>query len=425
MRVFKFGGASVKDAQNIENVKEILNVHQQEKLLVVISAIGKTTNKLEIVNQYWYQRRYPEAIEKLFEIRQEHIDLAIVLVPEIINQQSLIAKIDAVIASMKQILQQEPHENFNLNYDQIVSHGEILSTVLISFFLNYKGVKNFWLDARSFISTNDCYRDARVYWQETEKKIAHLLKNEFLFNQLIITQGFIGKVKGTNYSTTLGREGSDYTASIFAYGLNAKEVVIWKDVAGVLNADPRLFPMAQKIDFLSYQEAVELTYHGASVIHPKTIKPLQNKGIPLRVQSFLKPNDQGTLIAPSIPANHPVPFSIIVKSNQALISFQTKDFGFIAEESLSIIFSELYKTGLRVHMMQNSAMQFAIVVDYDSFKLNPFLNAIEPHFKVTIQNKLSLITFRHASEKQISGIVQGKTILMEQYKSNTAQLVLK
>jgi aspartate kinase len=313
---------------------------------------------------------------------------------------------------------------YNQIYDQVVAYGELVSTHIISAYLNAKGRRNRWLDARDYIVTNDTFRDARVHWGDTEANIQQLRAGDKLRDEVNVVQGFIGRVKGQQLTTTLGREGSDFTASIFAYCLGAHDLTIWKDVPGVLNADPKLFPFAEKIDELSYEEAVEMTYYGASVIHPKTIKPLQNKGINLFVRSFLQPDLPGTVIR-QIDEHRKFPPCIIVKKNQMIISFATRDFSFVSEESLSLIFGELYKLGIKAHLSQNSAISFSICVDDDPFKVQPFLQAIAGHFDITTQGDLALWTLRHQSEKLEKGLISGKTVLLEQRSKSAVQYVLR
>jgi len=340
------------------------------------------------------------------------------------HQEALLLSTDVFFNEIREMVGKPTDAYYNQIYDQIVAYGELISTHIISGYLNAKQMANRWLDAREFIVTNDTFRDARIHWSKTESKIVKLSNNEELIDGVNVTQGFIGRVDGTKLTTTLGREGSDFTASIFAYCLGAKDVTIWKDVPGVLNADPKLFPFAEKIDELSYEEAVEMTYYGASVIHPKTIKPLQNKGIKLYVRSFLKPELEGTVIH-QIDEWRSFPPCIIVKKNQMLISFASRDFSFVAEESLSLIFGELYKLGIKAHISQNSAISFRICVDEDPFKVQPFIEAVSSHFDVSTEGGLSLWTLRHQSEKLEKGLISGKTVLLEQRSKSAVQYVLR
>lgn len=424
MKVFKFGGASVKDAAGVMNLHRILSLFAGNSILVVVSAMGKTTNKLELVIQAWYTGNIPEAVEHIEELRFYHHELMLGLDVEQAAQKALLASTDLFFNELREMVSRPTDAYYNQIYDQIVAYGELISTHIISGYLNAKRINNRWLDARNYIVTNDTFRDARINWSKTESNITKLAHNEKLIDVINVTQGFIGSVDGSPLTTTLGREGSDFTASIFAFCLDAKDVTIWKDVPGVLNADPKLFPFAEKIDELSYEEAVEMTYYGASVIHPKTIKPLQNKGIKLYVRSFLKPELAGTVIH-QIDEWRSFPPCIIVKKNQMLISFASRDFSFVAEESLSLIFGELYKLGIKAHISQNSAISFRICVDEDPFKVQPFIEAVSSHFDVTIEGGLSLWTLRHQSEKLEKGLISGKTVLLEQRSKSAVQYVLK
>lgn len=406
------------------NLHRILSLFTGNSILVVVSAMGKTTNKLELVIQAWYTGNTPEAVEHIEELRFYHQELIRGLEMDLSQQEALLSSTDVFFNELREMVVKPTDAYYNQIYDQIVAYGELISTHIISGYLNAKQIANRWLDAREFIVTNDTFRDARINWSKTESNIVKLANNEGLIDGINVTQGFIGRVDGTKLTTTLGREGSDFTASIFAYCLGAKDVTIWKDVPGVLNADPKLFPFAEKIDELSYEEAVEMTYYGASVIHPKTIKPLQNKGIKLYVRSFLKPELEGTVIR-QIDEWRSFPPCIIVKKNQMLISFASRDFSFVAEESLSLIFGELYKLGIKAHISQNSAISFRICVDEDPFKVQPFIEAVSSHFDVSTEGGLSLWTLRHQSEKLEKGLISGKTVLLEQRSKSAVQYVLR
>lgn len=424
MKVFKFGGASVKDAAGVINLYRILSLFTNNSILVVVSAMGKTTNKLERVVQAWYTGHAPEAIEHIEELRFYHQELIRGLDLNQNQQGRLLKSTDKFFDDLLGMVSIASNAYYNQTYDQIVAYGELIAAHIISGYLNAKNMRNRWLDARDYIVTNDTFRDARINWSKTEANIIQLATNERLKDGINVTQGFIGRVDGVSLTTTLGREGSDFTASIFAYCLGAQDVTIWKDVPGVLNADPKLFPFAEKIDELSYEEAVEMTYYGASVIHPKTIKPLQNKGIKLYVRSFLKPELSGTVIH-QIDEWRSFPPCIIVKKNQMLVSFASRDFSFVAEESLSFIFGELYKLGIKAHISQNTAISFRICVDEDPFKVQPFIDAVSSDFDVTTEGGLSLWTLRHQSEKLEKGLISGKTVLLEQRSKSAVQYVLR
>lgn len=419
MQVFKFGGASVKDAEGIKNVYKIIERHKNENLIIVISAMGKTTNALEEVAEDFFQHKNTQ-LTLLSSIKQYHINIIIDLFGE--NDKEILDEIENCFVELEWILEEEPHTDYGFVYDQIVSMGEILSTKIIYAYLKSKALPVRWIDARSYIQTDNSYREGKVDWKESEFLIQRDLKT-ILDKEIIITQGFIGGTS-ENYTTTLGREGSDYSAAIFASCLNASAVTIWKDVPGVLNADPKLFPETERFDQLPYAEALEMTYYGATVIHPKTIKPLQNKHILLYVKPFQSPEEKGTVIGQLDVVSFDIP-AIILKNNQILISISTKDFSFIAETNLSFIFGMFAYHKIKINTMQNSAMTFSCCVDYDPFKVDKLIEQLSKDYKVLYNKDLQLITIRHYNDSIIKKITEGKTTLMEQRSRNTLQLVLR
>lgn len=414
MKVFKFGGASVKDAAAVINVANILKHYADEKLVVVISAMGKTTNALEEVAKAWFYKT-ADAKEKLQVVIDYHSAILTELFPD--KTHPVYAETATIIGALDWAIEDEPIKDFDFEYDQIVSSGELLSTKIVSHYLNSVGVKNTWLDARDVIQTDNTYRDAKVDWALTEKLTVEIIPH---IHNIVLTQGFIG-CTSENYTTTLGREGSDYTAAILAYCLNAESVTIWKDVPGVLNADPKFFPEAEKFDNLSYYDSIELTYYGATVIHPKTIKPLENKKIPLYVKSFIAPEKQGTIISEA-PMQPQLP-SYIFKVNQVLISILPKDFSFIAEESLSEIFKIFHTFNIKINLMQNSAISFSVCID-EGLKLEGLLNELKKSYKVRYNSGLQLITIRNAKEG-FDNVLNNKTTLLEQRTRTTAQYVVQ
>lgn len=419
MQVFKFGGASVKDSGSVKNVSAILKQYKGEKLIVVVSAMGKITNKLEqLVNAYFFKEGDVNALLK--EVKDFHLHLAQELFPE--GNRPLFDQLENVFVELLWALEEEPSFTYNHHYDQIVSQGEILSTYIVAAYLQQAGTSIKWLDARGILQTDNSYRDGKVDYELSAQRVNENLLPLFKNYDVVLTQGFIGGTS-ENYTTTLGREGSDYTAALLAYFSNAKNVTIWKDVPGVLNADPRYFKNAKKIDELSYHDAIELTYFGATVIHPKTIKPLQNKNIPLYVKSFLKPQDTGTVIYNSDKRNAVT--SYIFKDEQMLLSIMPKDFSFIVEDNLSFIFSLFSKYNLRVNMMQNSAISFSVCVDNDKHKVSPVLNELQNQFRVLYNEKVQLMTIRNYNQDVIARLSQGKVVLMEQRSRNTYQMVIK
>ncbi len=419
MQVFKFGGASVKDAGSVQNVSSILKTTVTEPTVVVISAMGKTTNQLErIVQAYFYGKG---DVQTFFaELKNYHLDMMAELFPD--KKNRIYAEVENVFVELLWALEEEPSFPYNHHYDQMVSLGEILSTKIISAYLDSQGVNNTWLDARGIIQTDNTYRDGVVDYELSQSLVKSdllpLLKN----NNLVITQGFIGGTS-ENFTTTLGREGSDYTAALLAYFTDARQVVIWKDVPGVLNADPKYFKNTKKISELSYHDAIELTYYGASVIHPKTIKPLQNKNIPLYVRSFLDPKEEGTVIKEDSGRNTVT--SYIFKENQILISIQPRDFSFIAENNLSYIFSLFSKYNVRVNMMQNSAISFSVCTDYDEHRIEPLIKDLQEQFKVLYNEDVQLMTIRNYDPETVARLSENKIVLLEQKSRQTQQMVMK
>lgn len=417
IKVFKFGGASVKDAEGVRNVHKILRMYENTPLLVVISAMGKMTNALEELTTAFYMKK--ESGQSLQKIRDYHLGIMHELFPD--KNHRIYTDIENTFVEIEWVLEEAPHEDFNFVYDQVVSVGELLSTRIVSAYLSDQGLHNKWTDARSYIQTDNTYREGKVNWELSYDLILGLKPQ--LEEHIILTQGFIGGTS-ENYTTTLGREGSDYSAAIFAYCLDAESVTIWKDVPGVLTADPKLFPDAIKFDELTYLETIEMTYYGASVIHPKTIKPLQNKSIPLNVRSFYEPGEKGTVIGLTnhIPYNKP---NIIVKKPQLLVSVSTKDYSFIAEENLSLIFHAFARHNIRVNMMQNSALSFSVCIDHDELKQRNLLKELEKDYRVLYNEGVELVTIRHYNEKVMDEVCKLRQILMEQRSRSTIQVVLK
>lgn len=417
MQVFKFGGASVKDAEGIKNLAEIVKLQTQNNLLIVISAMGKTTNALEKLAESYFNQQ--EDIYTIFdEVKDYHFQILHHLFID--EKHPVFNEIANTFVEIDWILEDEPVDGFDFIYDQIVSIGELVSTRIVSNYLNFIGLKNSWLDARSYIQTNNTYREAKIDWEKTNELIVKNIPS-ILANQIAVTQGFIGNTS-ENFTTTLGREGSDFTAAIFGSCLNANAVTVWKDVPGILNADPKLFTDCKKFDVLSYQEAIEMTYYGATVIHPKTIKPLQNKHIPLFVKPFLAPKESGTIIKEAdVQIDTPI---IILKKNQVLVTLTTRDLSFITENHLRDIFKAFADTLIKVNTMQISALSFSASFDFSEAKFEAFKTAMAIDFKIKFNTSLKLITIRHANEETIKKHITGE-IYLEQRSRNTAQFVLK
>jgi len=420
MKVFKFGGASVKDASGVKNVAEILRQYPSEKIVVVVSAMNKTTNALEKVTAA-YCTATGNALELLQPVRDFHLNILNGLFNN--PDHPVFARVNNFFTEIEWALE-DPSRGYDFSYDQIVSVGELISTTIVSAWLEEAGIKNYWLDVRDVLRTDNNYREGKVDWLFSEARINEIIPPQFnAGKQLIVTQGFIGGTS-ENYTTTLGREGSDYTASILAYALDAESVTIWKDVPGVMNADPRFFPDAQKMEQLSYLDAIELAYYGASVIHPKTIKPLENKGIPLFVRSFQKPDSKGTVIGKGLETKPLIP-SFIFKSNQVLFSISARDFSFIAEENLRDIFSCFADCGVKINLMQNSAISFSVCADADAVRIPRLMEILRNNYKVRYNENLQLYTIRHYYPSTIDTLSQGREILLEQRSRTTAQLIMK
>ncbi|WP_298502891.1 aspartate kinase [uncultured Maribacter sp.] len=416
MRVFKFGGASVKDANGVKNVVKVLQEVGYENTLVVVSAMGKTTNSMEaIVDAYFNEKA--NLPSKIQEVTEYHASILKDLFP---NKEHLIyQRVKELFDEVKGFLAWNKSPNYNFVYDQVVGYGELTSTSIISAYLNEIGMQNTWLDVRTLIKTNNIYRDTTVNWEKTQEQISEKVNKKVLN----ITQGFLGS-DDNNFTTTLGREGSDYTAAILAYCLSANSVTIWKDVPGVLNADPRYFKETQLLNKISYKEAIELAFYGASVIHPKTLQPLQRKEIPLHVKSFLNPKNDGTTVGKGNGIEPKVP-CFIVKKDQVLMKLSSLDFSFIVENNISDLFKLFHDYKMKVDLIQNSAISFSVCVDNRFGRLQELLDTLKSRFKVVHQEGVSLYTIRHFNTEAISSLQNGYEVLLEQRAKETVQLVVK
>lgn len=417
MKIFKFGGASVKDAESIKNVASVLNYTGYDNTIIVVSAIGKTTNLLEKL-----VKDYVSKSVNLKNTFHELIDSHLKILNELNfkNNSKLIIDVKKIIQKIKFFLDNNKSPNYDFIYDQVVSFGEIISTTIVSQYLNSTGILNKLIDAREIIKTDSYYRDSNVDWETSQTKI----KKTFNSNGVYVTQGFIGS-DYNNFTTTLGREGSDYTAAIIAYSIDAKEVIIWKDVPGVLNADPKEFKKTKLLNKISYREAIELAYYGASVIHPKTLQPLQKKEIPLIVKSFMDPKGKGTVVSKGSDIDPLIP-CYIVKKNQVLLRLSSLDFSFIVENNISEIFRLLDKFKMKVDLIQNSAISFSVCINDKYNSLDQLISELKPKFKVQLFEEVSLYTIRHFNSDK-SGLLSKKNanLLLEQRLENTLQLVIK
>ncbi len=415
MKVYKFGGASVKDASSVKNVAQIIN-KETGNLVVVISAMGKMTNLLETLIKAYFDKA-----DKKWEIFTQFKDYHLDIINHLFEDNETPETISAQFTELEMKLKKAPSVDYSYEYDQIICFGELVSTQIVSDYLNYSGTSNQWIDIRNSLKTDDLFRDATVDWEWTEELVTETFR--FDNERLFLTQGFIGSTT-TNLTTTLGREGSDFTAAILGNILNAESVSIWKDVPGVLSADPKKMEGTVKIDALSYREAVEMTHSGAQVIHPKTMKPLHNKGIPLYVKSFLSPEGSGTVIH-NIDHKIQLPPIFILKENQVLITLSPKDFSFISIEDINRVVNFLIENRVKITLMQQSAIDLNLVLDAPEANWEEIFSELSPYYSVRYNTNLTLITIRHYTEEVLDWMVKEKDIYLEQHSRLTARMLVK
>mgnify|MGYP003417430526 FL=1 len=419
--VEKFGGASVNSATSIKNVISILQLDEKARV-VVVSAMGKTTNSLEKIVDLWY--RFTRLNQEEFDfIKAYHISIVKELFENTSALDIALSMVEDIFLDLKQNLLSLNPKDYDFLYDSIVSYGEKISTAILSLYMTSLDINHRLIPAQEVIKTDNSYRGAQVDWKKTEKEVKEKLNNLFLETDLVLTQGFIGSTR-EGYTTTLGREGSDYSAAIFAYCFEAKSLTIWKDVDGLMSADPKRMPDAKKLEQVPYREAIELSYYGASVIHPKTIKPLENKAIPLYVKSFLNPEKEGTVITHAEEVKPLVP-NYIFKDKQTLLSVSAKDFSFIVEENVANIFSELSCFGVKVNLIQNSALTFSVCFDQNDYILPRLIEALQQDYNVKYNNDLQLITIRHYTQETIENLNKKGRILIEQKNRVTLQCLIE
>lgn len=417
MKIFKFGGASVKDADGVRNVIRVLKIMGHQNTLVIVSAMGKTTNALEtVVHDYFNKSNTLQP--RILEVKSMHFDIIHSLFGK--NKSlEVVTAFNELFESLQSFLKSNKSPDYSYVYDQVVSYGELFSTTILHYFLKDQGYSNHWLDARNCIKTDTYYRDANLVWETTQQSIVNTVDT----TKLTVTQGFIGS-DANNFTTTLGREGSDYSAAIFAYCLNAESVTIWKDVPGVLNGDPRVFDNTILLNQISYREAIELAFYGASVIHPKTLQPLQRKEIPLFVKSFENPEQTGTAVSKGKTLEPYVP-CFILKQNQVLLRLSSLDFSFIVEDNISEIFALLHHYQMRVELIQNSAISFSVCVNNKYNRLEELLKVLRTKFKITVFEHVDLFTIRHFNEKALASLAsKSDKILLEQRAQETLQVIL-
>ena len=424
MKVFKFGGASINTAERIKNIRTILNSYTQEKIVVVISAMGKITNALEKVVVTFYENKNDEALQLFEKIKQDHLIIANKLTDKPINpvRSGTGGQLTDFFTEVEWLLHDKPVKDFSYYYDQVVCAGELLSSSIVSTFLNEEGIKNIWIDVRDIIRTDDNFRDANVDIDFTQSKIQEIILPIFNTTNIVITQGFIGSTD-ENESTTLGREGSDYTAALFANMIDAESLTIWKDVEGVMNADPKEFNDAKFINALSYDEVIEMAYYGAQVIHPKTIKPLQNKNIPLHVRCFLNPGAVGTIISNKYVQQ--LPPIVVLKQNQVLINLSSKDFSFVGEKPMVRLYEIFAELKIKPNLTQNTAISILICIDDLQEKIEKLALMASEIFDVQLEKNLTLLTIRHYNPEIINKLSKDKTIVLEQKTKDTIQMLMK
>lgn len=420
IQVFKFGGASVNSVERIKNVAEILHQYKNQKLLIVISAMGKTTNALEKVTEAFYNNHKEEALQLFEQVKQQHLVTAKYLL--VTGYLACEAQLRDFFTEIEWLLHDKPTREYDYYYDQIVCAGELLSTAIVSHYLNEAGIANQWVDVRDVLRTDDNFRDANIDWAFTQAKVDELIKPVLDKGLMAITQGFIGATD-ENESTTLGREGSDYSAAVFSNMLDAANQTIWKDVESVMNADPREIKDAQPIHELNYTEVIEMAYYGAQVIHPKTIKPLQNKSIPLYVKCFLNPALQGTVIHNNVIKN--LPSIIVVKRNQVMIELKSKDFSFIGEHNTEVLYELFEKLFITPTLTQNGAISIIYAFDNREEKISQFAAAAAENFDVQVVPGLTLLTIRHYNNESLNKYAEGKQFIVRQQTVHNMLLLYK
>ena len=420
MQVFKFGGASVNSVERIKNVSSILKSFPGEKIMIIVSAMGKTTNVLERVVDAFYNNKKEEALQLFDQVKKQHLTTTKYLL--VTQYLACEEQLKNFFTEAEWLLHDKPVKDYDYYYDQVVCIGELLSTSIVSAWLNEAGIENKWIDVRDIIRTDDDFRDATINWEYTSAKVADSIVPFFNDNDIILTQGFIGATD-ENESTTLGREGSDYTAAVFANMLNAESLTIWKDVESVMNADPKQFDDAIPIAELNYNEVIEMAYYGAQIIHPKTIKPLENKNIPLYVKSFLNPLSPGTIIH-NKPVHH-LPPIIVLKEKQVLVEMRSKDFSFVGEHHIGKLYSLFEKINIKPNLTQNGAISFLCVLDDRSEKMEKLAFEVADIFDVQIRKDLTLLTIRHYSKELYDKLTAGKNILLQQRTTETVQVLFQ
>ncbi len=419
MKVFKFGGASVNRVERVKNVGHIMQSYTNEKIMVIVSAMGKTTNALEKVVDAFYAGKKEEALQLFEQVKKQHLTIAKYLL--VTHYLPCEKQLKDFFTEAEWLLHDKPVRDYDYYYDQVVSVGELFSTAIVSAYLDEAGINNKWVDIRDIFRTDDDFRDANIDWEFTSEKVEKLIVEEFRNTDILLTQGFIGATD-ENESTTLGREGSDYSAAVFANMLGAEHLTIWKDVDAVMNADPKQFADAQPIAELNYNEVIEMAYYGAQVIHPKTIKPLQNKNIPLVVKSFINPSLPGTVIH-NKPIHH-LPPIIVLKEKQVMLEMSSRDFSFIGEQHVGRLYHLFEKLHIKPNLTQNGAISFVCVLDDRAEKIEKLALEASSFLDVQVAKDLSLLTIRHYTKEVFEKLTEGRKILLRQQTPETIQLLM-
>ncbi|MBC7826303.1 MAG: aspartate kinase [Chitinophagaceae bacterium] len=420
MRVFKFGGASVNSTDRVKNVAEIIQGFSNEKMLIVVSAMGKTTNALEKVVEAFYDNKKEEALQLFHAIKASHENTLKYLVN--IHWQAATAQLNNFFTEIEWLLHDKPVREFDYYYDQVVCVGELLSTAVVSAYLREAGIMNTWIDVRDIFRTDDNFRDANIDWEFTQNKVLTEVHALFAHTNIVITQGFIGSTD-ENESTTLGREGSDYSAAVFANMLDAESLTIWKDVEGVMNADPKQFPEATFISELNYDDVIEMAYYGAQIIHPKTIKPLQNKSIPFHVKCFVDKNLPGTVIHTKTLKG--LPPLIVLKEKQVLIHLHSKDFSFVGEKPVAALYHLFHDIRVKPNLIQTGAVTIQVCLDDHAEKIEKLAIAASDLFEVQVEKNLTLLTIRHYNEEILQKMIAGKQTELRQQSPDTVQMLMR
>ncbi len=421
MKVYKFGGASLKNAKGIQNIFSIIKEDRKQPLVIIVSAMGNTTNRLEKIVAHYYRHQWEIAAQLFYSLQKENTLIAKELMKE--DAEPLLGKLKKIYSEMEWQLGEKAYQSFDYYYDQFISRGELISSLIIDAYLRQNKIDSHWLDVRTILRTDHSFREAKIDWEHSQNQVNTKVKPLIKKETVLLTQGFIaGTEEGA--TTTLGREGSDYTAALFANMLEAQSLTIWKDVEGLKNADPRLFKKTVAIPYINFNEVIEMAYYGAKVIHPKTIKPLQNKNIPLYVKSFLNKKHPGTVIQRG-KENQELPPIVVLKNKQVLITIKTKDFSFISEKHLSMLYEILHQINIKINLIQTGAINCSFCINQRADKIEKLIKALHAHFNISYDEGLEILTIRHYKEELVHQLTKNKKILLQQKSRKTIQCVMQ